>query len=242
MRSQAAVAAQANRYGLMTAVHRDEVQVHVDDEVALDGAAVDFNFLAELRGAEKDHVVFVLGVVVVKLVGPEFVEDPIADDVPHFEALHAAVDARGDDDFDVVDGVVGQQGEHDGENALANIGAAHRWQRQRDVVDRDAHLHARAEQRVERLAVLRVVNRVANGRVGIFQRLDGRLRIKHARTGWKIDLNQSITGKEGARLATRIEGDKARMAHDGAGLFAQASERVKACWLRNSLRDPRPHA
>ena len=38
VRAEALVAAEADRDRLVTAVHRDEVQVHVDDEIALDGA------------------------------------------------------------------------------------------------------------------------------------------------------------------------------------------------------------
>ena len=92
VRAQAPVAAEADRDRLVPAVHRDEVQVHVDDEIALDGLAVELDDLAVVGRADELHPVRVFGVVVVEAVGPVRVEDLVADDVADLVRRHAAVD------------------------------------------------------------------------------------------------------------------------------------------------------
>ena len=143
--AQAAVAGQAGGGGLVAAVHRHQVDVHVDEQVALGGPLVDLDLLALGRGAQEGEVVGVLGVVVVEqAVGGEGVVDPVADGVAQLGLGHAAVQGEGGDDVDVVDAGLGRQVEHRLDDALAHVGAAHGRQRQRDVVEGDRQLHARA--------------------------------------------------------------------------------------------------
>ena len=60
---------------LVAAVHGDEVDVHVDEQVRLGRAAVDRDHLALVGRAEQRHAVRILGVVVVVAVRVERVED-----------------------------------------------------------------------------------------------------------------------------------------------------------------------
>ena len=64
-----------------------------------------------------------------------------------------------------------------------------------------------------------MVQRVANGAVHVLERLDRRLRVDDARTGGKIDFDESVTGEEDAGSAVTLEGNEARMIHDGYGEF-----------------------
>jgi hypothetical protein len=73
--AEALVAAEADRDRLVPAVHRDEVQVHVDDEIALDRLAIELDDLALLGRADLLHPLRVFGVVVVEALGPVGVED-----------------------------------------------------------------------------------------------------------------------------------------------------------------------
>ncbi len=83
---------------------------------------------------------------------------------------HAPVQRQGGDDVHVVHAGVGGEVEHRLDDALADVGAAHRRQRQRDVVEGDGELHAREEQRRQRIAVDRVEQRVADGGVDVLER------------------------------------------------------------------------
>jgi hypothetical protein len=123
------------------------------------------------------------------------------------------VHARGDDDLEVVDAVVGEEVEHHREHALAHVGAAHRRQRERDVIEGDDHLHARAQLRVEGLAVVRVVDRVPDGRVGVFETGEGGLGVDHPRARGEVDFDEAIAREENARRALTVEGDDAGVAH-----------------------------
>ena len=102
--AQAAVRRQAGGRRLPAAVHGDEVDVHVDDQVALGRPAVDLHLLAVRRGAEVGHAVGVLGVVVVEQPAwGEGVVDAVADGVAQLGLGHAPVEGEGGDEVDVVD-------------------------------------------------------------------------------------------------------------------------------------------
>ena len=99
----------------------------------------------------KSEVVGVLGVVVVEqAVGGEGVVDAVADGVAQLGLGHAAVQGEGGDEVHVVDAGGGGQVEHGLDDPLADVGPLHRGQRQRDVVEGDGELHARAQQRGQR--------------------------------------------------------------------------------------------
>jgi hypothetical protein len=217
VRTQAFVVAEPHGYRLVAAVHRHERHVHVNEEIAFDGAAIERELLAMVGFANRDEVRAILGVVVVEPVGPVGIEHLVADHVANFVRLHAPVDARRDDDLDVLDAVVGQEFEQDVQDPLAHVGASHGRKRQRDVVHSDGDLHAGSKLRVERLGAERVVQRVADGGFRILQRLDRRFRIDDASSGREIDFDQSIAGKEGARGAVTLESYEAGMVHRGRG-------------------------
>ncbi len=224
MRAQALVPAETDRDGLVPAGHGDQVQRHVDDEVALDGAPVQLDDLAELRRADLHHVRRILGVVVVKAVRVVRGVDLLADHVPDLLRFHAAVDTGRDDDLHVVDAVVGELLEHDGEHAFPCVRALHRRERDGDVVDGDRHLHPRPELRVERLGVQRVTERVADRRLVVLQRRDRGLCIDAARPGGQIHLHELIAREEDPGPAARVERNHAGMIHCQAALPSE--ERV----------------
>ena len=212
MRAQALVAAEAHGHRLVPAAHRDEVQVHVDEEVGLGGAAIELDHFAVIGRAEELHPLRVLGVVVVEAVRPVRVEDAVAHDVADLLGGHAPVDRRGDDDLDVLDPVVGEELEDDGEHALARVGPAHRRQRHRDVVDRDDDLHPRAQLRVQRIAAEGVVDaRSGSPRPTSLSGVDRRPRIDDARADGQVDLEDAVAAEDGARCAPLLDRDDERM-------------------------------
>ena len=154
----------------MASVHSHEVDVDVDEEIALGGAPVHFDFFAVLGDAEQDHVLGIFGIVVVeRAVGCECVVDAIADGVAQLGFGHASMQRERGDEVNVVDAGLGGHVEHRFDDALADIGLAHRGQRQRNVVERDGELHARTQQRGQRVAIDRVKQRIADGAVGVGQ-------------------------------------------------------------------------
>ena len=122
------------------------------------------------RGAEVLQVVGVLGVVVVEQTPRgEGVVDAVADGVAQLGLGHPPVQGDGADEVDVVDAGVGGQVEHGLDDALADVGPAHLGQRQADVVEGDRQLHAREQQRRQRVLVDRVEQGVADRAVDVVE-------------------------------------------------------------------------
>jgi hypothetical protein len=105
VRAQRFVVAKPDGDGFVTAVHRHEIEVEIDEQVALGGAAVDAKRFAVARLPEFDEVGFVFGVVVVVAVRIEVVPDLLPDHAPHLGFGHAAVKRDSDDDVYVVNAV-----------------------------------------------------------------------------------------------------------------------------------------
>ena len=210
--AEALVPAEPHGHRLVPAVHGDEVQVHVDEQIALDGLAIQLDDLAVVGRADLLHPLGVFGVVVVEALRPVGVEDLRADHVPHLGSRHAAVERGGDDDLDVLDAVIGEQLEHDREHALAHVGRAHRGEGERDVVDGDDDLHPGAELRVERIGAVRVAEGVADGRVDVLQGLERLARVDGARAGGEVDVDEAIAREDRPRRATAVERDHERAA------------------------------
>jgi hypothetical protein len=76
--------------------------------------------------------------------------DPVAHGVAQLRLGHAPVQGQCGDEVDVVDARLGRQVEHRLDDPLADVGAPHGRQRQRDVVEADRELHARVEASPER--------------------------------------------------------------------------------------------
>jgi hypothetical protein len=89
-------------------VHRDQVDVHVDEKVALRGPPVDGHHLAEVGALQLHHPVGVLGVVVVVALGVVGVEDLLPHHPLHLRLGHPAVERVGDDQMHVVHAAVGE--------------------------------------------------------------------------------------------------------------------------------------
>ena len=97
------------------------------------------------------------------------------------------------------------------EDPLANVGALHRRERQRDVVDRDRHLHPGTQLAVQRGAAVRMVEGVANRGVHVLERRHRRLRVDDARAYGEIDLHQLVAAEQNAGLASVVDGHDAGM-------------------------------
>ena len=97
-----AVSGQPRVDRLVAAVHRYQVDVHVDKQVAVGDALVDPDFLILLRLAEQDVALRILGIVVVKPVREETLKDARAD--PFFDLVrrHPAMQANGADEVNVL--------------------------------------------------------------------------------------------------------------------------------------------
>jgi len=151
----------------VAAVHRDEVDVHVDEEVALRGAAVERHHFPLSGVLQLHHPVRVLGVVVVVAVRMEGVEDFLPDHPLHLGVGHSPVERGGDDEMDVVHAGIGEQFQDNLQHRLAGVGGDHRRERERDVVQGDGDLHPRPEEGVEGVHSLRVIQCPADGGLGV---------------------------------------------------------------------------
>ena len=172
MVAERAVRGEAGGRRLPAAVHGDQVDVDVDEQVGLGGPLVDLDLLT-LRGrAEEGEVVGILGVVLVEeSAWFERVVDPVAERVAQFELVHPAVQRERADDVDVVDAGVRGHGQHLLHDALTDVGPLHLRQRQAHVVERDGQLHPGEQQRRQRVHVDRVEQAVADGAVDVVDRV-----------------------------------------------------------------------
>jgi hypothetical protein len=143
-------------HGLVAAVHRDEVHVHVDEEVALGDAAADADLLAPLRLTDYDVPVRVLGVVVVEPVGVVAGHDLLAQAVPKLCPRHPPVEAQGRYEMYVFDALRGGLLQYLFDDLLSNVWPPHRWQGYGEVVEGDGELHAGTEKIVQGLHVHRL--------------------------------------------------------------------------------------
>ena len=132
--------------GLVPAVHGDEVDVHVHQQVALGDAAVDRHLLALFRLADSDVVLLVLGVVVVEAVGVVLGHYLVAKTVSELGLGHPAVQAEGRDQVYVLDALRVGLFQHLLDHELPRVGPLHGRERQREVVEGDSKLHPGEEQ------------------------------------------------------------------------------------------------
>ncbi len=203
--AQAAVAGQPGGHALVAAVHGDEVDVHVDQQVRGGGPLVDLDVLALIGLAEVDEVVGVLGVVLgEQAVRGEGVVDPVAQGVAQLRLGHAAVQGQRGHQHDVVHARLGRHVQHGLDHHLAHVGRLHLREGQRDVVEADGQLHAGPQQRRQRVAVAhRVEQRVTDGVVRVLDRLDRLGRVDHP-----APLGQRL---EGEALAVPEQGGWGRL-------------------------------
>ena len=228
VRAQRGVRAQADRHRLVAAVHRDEVDVDVDEQVGLGGAAAQLDHLAVRRLPQPHDPVRVLGVVVVEAVGEEVVEHARPDRALELGRRHPAVQRERRDQVDVVDaGAVGAL-EHLLDHPLADVGRAHRRQRQRDVVEGDRQPHAGAQQRVQRVHPERAVERLGDRGLDVGQALQRRRRVDDPRADRQALEPQRLAGVEQRRRRALGDLDHARLAL-GRRAAARPLDHAGAC-------------
>ena len=163
-------------------------------------------------------------------MGREGVVDAVADGVAELGLGHATVEREGRDEVHVVDTGGGGQVEHGLDDALADVGPAHRRERQADVVERDGQLHARLEQRVQRGRVAeRVVEGMADGGVGILEGLERLGRVEHAAaTGGQLLEPEPLAVVEEDRWGRAVDlEDEPRTGHQMLSL-SRSDRRSKA--------------
>src|ERR1051325_2325073 len=136
MDAQRLVIAESDSYRLVTAIHRYEVDIDVDQQIAFRATTIQYERFLMTRLADLDETVSPFGVVVVITIGVVLVKNSRPDHALHFPLGHLPVQGIGDDDVNVVDAVSREHVEHDLENRLTNIRRRHWRQRQTDVVDR----------------------------------------------------------------------------------------------------------
>ena len=173
--AEALVAGQTGGHALVPAVHGHQVDVDVDQQVALGGPLVDLHVLALVGEAQVDEGVGVLGIVLgEQAVGGEGVVDAVAEGVAELGLGHPPVEGQGHDEGHVVHAGLGRHVEHLLDDHLADVGPLHGRQGQRDVVEGDGQFHPRAQQGGQRVPV---AHRVGEGRADggrrVGERIDG---------------------------------------------------------------------
>src|SRR6185503_19394384 len=125
----------------------------------------------------------------------------------HLPLRHLPVQGVGDDDVNVVDAVAGEHVANNLENWLANVGSRHRWQGKTDVVDSDRDTHAGFELRKQRVAAVRVIERVTNRGLAVRQSLDRWIRIKNTCADRQVFKDEVFAGGNDARRAVAVDVD-----------------------------------
>ena len=127
----APVGGEAGGDRLVASVHGDDVDVHVDEQVALGRASVDLDVLAMIGEPEVDEVRGVLGIVLKQqAVRGERLEDAVAEGVAQLGIGHPAVQRQRRDQHDIVDAAGGGEIEDGLDHPLAHVGGAHGRQRE----------------------------------------------------------------------------------------------------------------
>jgi hypothetical protein len=199
--------------GLVAAVHRDVVDVDVDEEVALCDAATHADLLAALRLPNRGVVLLVFCVVVVQMVGVEAADYLLSEAVCDLRLRHPAVQPQSRDEVDVLYTLRVRLLDHLLYDELAVVRGPHRGKRDREVVEGDGELHAGTQEFVQRLHPHRFEQRPLDGDAGVGERLEGPWRIDHACTLRQLLVVEPVPRVEHHRGAVFIEdGDKARTA------------------------------
>ena len=211
---ESGIVAQADPHGLAAAIHGNEVDVHVDQEVGLRGAPVDAHALAVVRDAQLHHPVRGLTVMVVEAVGVILAEDLPSHGAPDFERRHPPVVGGRNDDVNILDAFFGQPLEEDRQDGLADVRPGHLRQGQRDIVNGDGDFHSRPEQGCERLHFFRMGEGVVDGRCAVRKAGDRRVRIHDAGPGRHLHREEVFSEPHQAGSRILFEVDHAALVRD----------------------------
>jgi hypothetical protein len=192
--------------GLVTAIHRDVVDVNVDEQVALGDTAADADLLSPLRLPDDDVSVRILRVVVIEPLRIEARHDPVAQAMPKLGLRHPAVEAQSRDEVDVLNAPRVRLLQYLLDDLLPDIRPPHRRQGKGEVVKGDGQLHAGGEQLMQRLHVKRFEQRSLDGDVRIGQRIYGAGRVDHTRPLRQLLVVETVPRVEHHRRAVSFEG------------------------------------
>ena len=183
--AQPRVAGETCGRALPAAVHGYEVDVHIDDEVALGCSSAYLHCFAVIGGADYDHAVRVFGIVIVETARRgERVIYSVAHGVAQLGFGHAAVEGQGGDDVDIFHACGCRCVEHGFYDSLADVGAAHRREGEGDVVESYGELHVGSQEGGKGFRAERVGEGVADGFVGIGETFMGFGRVDYAAAAW----------------------------------------------------------
>ncbi len=157
----------AGHQRLVSAIHRRQVDVDIDDQVAFGNPSVEPNFFAHLGLTDENDTVWVFGVVVVKSERVEGFENSVANLVAQFVRSHFSVQARRCNQMYVVNALVSTLLQDAFNDELADVRLLHWRQRERKVVKNDRDLHPPLKLCRKRVCVYGFFNGVFNGRVKV---------------------------------------------------------------------------
>src|SRR5688572_19028184 len=113
----------------------------------------------------------------------------------------------GNDNVYVVNAVAVKHLNENLERSLTNIRRLHRRNRHADVIHRDGYAHPRLELSEQWIATVRMIERVANRSLPIYQTFDWRVRVNDTRAHRQIFENEIHARSKYARRAIAIDVD-----------------------------------
>src|SRR3954467_14121971 len=105
----------------MSAVHRNKIDVAIDEQVALDSTFIYSQRFVMPRVSESDKFVIVLGIVVVIAVGIKLVEYLGSDHPLHLPLGHLSMKRICDDQMNIVDTVGGAHVQYNLKQGLTHV-------------------------------------------------------------------------------------------------------------------------
>ena len=208
--AQAAVAGQPGSHALVAAVHGNQVDVDVDQQIRLGRPFVDLNVLAPVRLPQPRQSIGVFGVVLDQQpMRGEGVIDAVANGVAQLRFGHAAMQGQGADEHHVIDPGCGCRVEHGFDDPLPVVRAVHGRKGQGDVVEGDGEPHAGEQQLRQRLAVAaRVQKGLPHGLVRIVEGVKRFGRVDHPRPSGRKPLQPkafAVPGEDRRRGTVHVK-------------------------------------
>src|SRR6185369_3314107 len=143
MCSETLIITQAHSNGLMPAIHRDEININIYEQIAFSRAAIDVDHLVMVCLAYIDHPLGPLCVMVVVAIRIELLEDLLSHHPLHLRLCHLSMKRIGDNQMNIIYPICCKQLEDYFENRLPDIRSNHGRQWKADIVERYRNPHPR---------------------------------------------------------------------------------------------------